>query len=87
MPTQVLALNMSVEVNGTRTPECLLEGSSVLFTCVVDGFPYPEVTFKKDSVLVVPGMEGFTRVMRVSRNQVLVCACLLPGLDTSLSFF
>ena len=72
---RVLALNVVVEVNNSQTPACLLEGSSVLFTCVVEGFPHPEIIFRKDSVPIRPGTEGFNRVMLASRNQVCVSAC------------
>ena len=69
MPTQVAVLNLFVEI---KTPPCLLEGSSVLFSCDIEGLARPDVVFRKDSLPIIPGREGFTRVTRVSRNQVWV---------------
>ena len=53
---------------------CLLEGSSVIFTCVFEGFPHPEIIFRKESVPIMPGVDP--RVERVSMDQVCIILVL-----------
>lgn len=67
---RVLALDRTVEVERPQEPPCLLEGSNVLFTCVVEGFPRPEIVFRNQSVLIMPGMGVFNRVESVGNDQV-----------------
>ena len=62
---------MAVEVDREDPPMCLLEGSSVIFTCVIMGFPRPRIIFWQGPQQVVPGEEGFTRVEMVDFDQVL----------------
>ena len=66
----MIALDVAVEVDREQPPMCLLEGSSVIFTCVIVGFPRPQIVFRKEALEIMAGEEGFTRVERISFDQV-----------------
>ena len=48
-----------------QQPDCLLEGSNVVLTCNIDGFPLPDVTFLKDNV-TVPRPEDIPRITKIN---------------------
>lgn len=66
----MVSLERVVDLDRPQLPDCLLEGSSVVLTCNVEGLPFPSVTFLKDNVTIIPGLGEFTRVTRIDENQV-----------------
>lgn len=58
---------------GDQMQDCVPEGSDVLLTCNVTGYPLPEVLFLKDSV---PIMLEDNRITSISSSQVHPYVCM-----------
>ena len=81
----ILSLDRVVDALGhDPEPYCLLEGSDVTFTCNVEGFPRPSITFIKNSQVLVSG-EG--RVIQTSFDQITISAIQMSdeGLYTCIA--
>ena len=50
-------------------PSCLLEGSDVVFTCNIEGFPRPNITFIKDS-LPIPSSQDRVSILSFDQIQI-----------------
>ena len=50
-------------------PSCLLEGSDVVFTCNIEGFPRPKITFIKDS-LPIPSSQDRVSILSFDQIQI-----------------
>lgn len=50
---------------------CLVENRDILLRCNITGYPRPEsITFRKNSVIIVPGVGEFERIVSRPFNQV-----------------
>ena len=66
-------LSFGIEVAAGNFP-CLIQGSNVTMTCSILGFPRPPaVVFRKNSIIINPGIGEFTKIARISFNQVHAC--------------
>ncbi len=63
---QVDSLEFVVENVNPPAPMCLLNGSSVVFTCNIQG---SEIIFRRPA-RINPGEEGFTRVTQLDSDRV-----------------
>ena len=74
-------------------PSCLLEGSNVVFTCNIEGFPRPDITFIKDS-LSIPLSQDRVSILSFDQIQIssvqmsdegqYTCSAVIDGSTTLL---
>ena len=72
-------MGITLEAESPQPEECLLQGSTIVLTCNVTGFPRPVITFMKGEESVTPG-EG--RVTSMSVDQV--CKICITGMHIFL---
>ena len=67
---------VSLRIENAPGARCLLAGSTVVLTCVIDGFPRPRIEFLKGSVTIVPASSE--RISNISFDQVRIMYSILP---------
>jgi hypothetical protein len=67
VPVRIEGLELTVV---GETFNCLLQGSVVILTCSVSGFPKPRILFGRNGERIIPGMPGFERITSISSDQV-----------------
>ena len=74
-------------------PACLLEGGDVVFTCNIEGFPRPNITFTKNSIPLASSQDRITAPyfdqIRISSVQMsdeglYTCTAIRDGVITRL---
>jgi hypothetical protein len=67
VPVRIEALELTVVGD---TFNCLFQGSDVILTCLISGFPRPRILFDRNGDRITPGMPGFERITSISFDQV-----------------
>ena len=70
-------VGVSLKVTNDSVAQCLLNASEVTITCNVNGFPRPNVMFRRGVTPITPGVDPFSHYRALFTDQVnYVCVCV-----------
>ena len=70
-------VSVSLKVTNDSVAQCLLNASEVTITCNTNGFPRPNVMFRRGVTPITPGVDPFSHYRALFTDQVnCVCVCV-----------